>query len=87
MPRSVLKLSSMKSIILIFLGVGLIGCAAPKDDKSFVAEKSPAAAVLAGEQDPDVKLAEKIREANERNQRRLKEGDWRAIQPAVGPKL
>ena len=63
-----------------------MGCAVPKDDKSFIAEKSPAASTLAGENNAEGKMAEQIREANEKNQRRLQEGDWRAIQPAVGPK-
>ncbi len=77
----------MKRHLYLFAVVSLVGCAVPKDDKSFIAEKSPAASALAGENSVDGKLTEQIREANEKNQRRLQEGDWRAIQPAVGPKL
>jgi len=86
MPRNGLKLSSMKRYFYLLVLIGLAGCAVPKDDKSFIAEKSPAASTLAGENNADGKMGEQIREANEKNQRRLQGGDWRAIQPAVGPK-
>ena len=76
----------MKPLLYFFVGLSLLGCAVPKDDKSFVTEMSPAASAIAGEDITDGKLSEQIREANEKNQRRLQEGDWRAIQPAVGPK-
>ncbi len=76
----------MKRHLYLLVIASLTGCAVPKDDKSFIAEKSPAASTLAGENNADGKMGEQIREANEKNQRRLQEGDWRAIQPAVGPK-
>lgn len=66
--------------------LALGGCAIPKDDKSFVAEKSPAAAALAGEAPKEGTLEERVKAANEKNDQRRREGDWRAVQPAVGPK-
>jgi len=86
MLRSGLKLNSMKGYFYLLLIVGFAGCTVPKDDKSFITEKSPVASTLAGENKADGKMGEQVREANEKNQRRLQEGDWRAIQPAVGPK-
>ena len=71
---------------LIFPCLALAGCAVPANDPSFRAEKSPAAAALAGEAPADGTLEDRIRAANERNDRRLREGDWRAVKPAVGPK-
>ena len=72
---------------LIFPCLALAGCAVPANDPSFRAEKSPAAAALAGEAPAEGTLEDRIRAANERNDRRLREGDWRAVKPAVGPKL
>jgi hypothetical protein len=86
MRRSGLNLNNMKSLLYLFTALSLAGCTVPKDDKSFITEKSPAVSAIAGEDSTDGKLTEQIREANEKNQRRLQEGDWRAIQPAVGPK-
>ncbi len=71
---------------LIFPCLALAGCAVPANDPSFRAEKSPAAAALAGEAPAEGTLEDRIRAANERNDRRLREGDWRAVKPAVGPK-
>lgn len=77
----------MKPISLLFLGaIFLTGCAAPENDPSFRAEKSPAAAALAGEEAAPGDLHDRVREANEKNTKRLHEHDWRAVQPAVGPK-
>jgi len=63
----------------------LAGCAIPAHDPSFRAAKSPAAAALAGEAPAEGTLEERIRAANERNDRWRREGDWRAVKPAVGP--
>ena len=71
---------------LIFPCLALAGCAVPANDPSFRAEKSPAAAALAGEAPAEGTLEDRIRAANERNDRRLRDGDWRAVKPAVGPK-
>jgi hypothetical protein len=72
--------------LLTFLALALGGCAIPKHDASFVAEKSPAAAALAGEAPKDGTLGDRIKAANEKNDQRLRDGDWRAVQPVVGPK-
>jgi len=71
---------------LILPCLALAGCAVPPNDPSFRTEKSPAAAALAGEAPAEGALEDRIRAANERNDRRLREGDWRAVKPAVGPK-
>ena len=71
---------------LCFATLLLGGCASPKNDPSFVAEKSPAAAVLAGEAPAVGTLEERLKATNEKNEQRRREGDWRAVQPAVGPK-
>jgi len=71
---------------LTCLALALVGCAIPKDDPSFVAEKSPVAAALAGEAPKEGKLEDRLKAANERNDQRLRDGDWRAVQPVVGPK-
>ncbi|MEY4086286.1 MAG: hypothetical protein RLZZ405_474 [Verrucomicrobiota bacterium] len=71
---------------LILLCLVLAGCAVPANDPSFRTEKSPAAAALAGEAPAEGTLEDRIRAANERNARRLRDGDWRAVKPAVGPK-
>ncbi len=71
---------------LIFPCLALAGCAVPANDPSFRTEKSPAAAAFAGEAPAEGTLEDRIRAANERNDRRLREGDWRAVKPAVGPK-
>ena len=84
MLKSVLKLNNMKSLSLLSL-IFLAGCAIPANDPSFRAEKTPAAAVLAGEKSGDVELGQRVKQANEKNEQRLKDGDWRAIKPAVGP--
>ena len=72
---------------LTCLALALGGCAIPKNDPSFVAEKSPAVAALAGEAPKEGKLGERIKAANATNDQRLRDGDWRAVQPVVGPKL
>lgn len=72
--------------LLVCAALALVGCAIPKDDKSFVAEKSPAAAALAGEAPQEGTLEARVKAANEKNDQRRREGDWRAVQPAVGPK-
>ena len=74
----------MKSLYLLS-SVFLVGCAIPANDPSFRAEKTPAAAVLAGEKSGEGQLSQRVKEANEKNDQRLKDGDWRAIKPAVGP--
>ncbi len=84
MLRSVQKLNNMKSLSILSL-VLLAGCAIPANDPSFRAEKSPAAAVLAGEKSGEGELGQRVKQANEKNDQRLKDGDWRAIKPAVGP--
>ncbi len=77
----------MKSLPLLFLNVAcLTGCAIPENDPSFRAEKSPAAAALAGEEPAAGHLHDRVQDANEKNTKRLQEHDWRAVQPAVGPK-
>jgi hypothetical protein len=72
--------------LLVCAALALGGCAIPKDDKSFVAEKSPAAAALAGEAPKEGTLEARVKAANEKNDQRRREGDWRAVQPAVGPR-
>ena len=72
---------------LTCLALALGGCAIPKNAPSFVAEKSPAVAALAGEAPKEGKLGDRIKAANEKNDQRLHDGDWRAVQPVVGPKL
>jgi hypothetical protein len=84
MLRSVLKLNKMKSLSILSL-VLLAGCAIPANDPSFRAEKTPAATVLAGEKSSEGELGQRVKQANEKNDQRLKDGDWRAIKPAVGP--
>jgi hypothetical protein len=84
MLKSVLKLNKMKSLSILSL-VLLAGCAIPANDPSFRAEKTPAAAVLAGEKSREGDLSQRVKQANEKNDQRLKDGDWRAIKPAVGP--
>ncbi|MEY4272213.1 MAG: hypothetical protein RL250_1079 [Verrucomicrobiota bacterium] len=74
----------MRRLLLLPL-LALAGCAIPANDPSFRAEKSPAAAALAGEAPAEGTLEERIRATNERNNRRLRDGDWRAVKPAVGP--
>jgi hypothetical protein len=64
----------------------LAGCAGPANDPSFRVEKTPAAAALAGEPAAGGPLEERLRAVNERNDRRRREGDWRAVEPAVGPR-
>lgn len=71
---------------LTCLALALVGCAIPKNDPSFVAEKSPAVAALAGEEPKEGTLEDRLKAANEKNDQRLRDGDWRAVQPAVGPK-
>ncbi|MEI6247386.1 MAG: hypothetical protein WCP67_02490 [Verrucomicrobiota bacterium] len=73
-------------IFLTCLALALGGCAIPKNDPSFVAEKSPAVAALAGEVPKEGKLGDRIKAANEKNNQRLLDGDWRAVQPVVGPR-
>lgn len=75
----------MQRLLLLLPLLALAGCAIPANDPSFRAEKSPAAAALAGEAPAEGTLEERIRAANEKNDRRLLNGDWRAVKPAVGP--
>jgi len=72
--------------LLLALTALLVGCAIPKNDPSFVAEKTPAAAALAGEAPKEGTLEERLKATNEKNEQRRRDGDWRAVQPAVGPK-
>jgi hypothetical protein len=71
--------------LLLLPFLALAGCAIPANDPSFRAEKTPAAAALAGEAPAEGTLEERVRAANEKNDRRLLNGDWRAVKPAVGP--
>jgi hypothetical protein len=84
MLKSVLKLNQLTSLYILS-SVFLVGCAIPANDPSFRAEKTPTAAVLAGEKSGEGELSQRVKDANEKNDKRLKEGDWRAIKPAVGP--
>ena len=83
MLRNVRKQNKMK--YLLILPLFLTGCAIPANDPSFRAEKTPTAAVLAGEKSGEGELSQRVKEANQKNDQRLKDGDWRAIKPAVGP--
>ncbi|MEK0438637.1 MAG: hypothetical protein ACO29B_02675 [Opitutales bacterium] len=75
----------MKTTLLLPL-LFLVGCAAgPVGDRSFVVEKTPAAAALSGQSAGEGTLKERVREANEKNDDRLLKRDWRAAKPAVGP--
>jgi len=84
MLKNARKQNKMK-IYLILPLMFLAGCAIPANDPSFRAEKTPAAAVLAGEKSGEGQLSQRVKEANQKNDQRLKDGDWRAIKPAVGP--
>lgn len=74
----------MKTLPL-FSFVLLAGCASPAGDRSFVTEKTPAAAAISGQSAGEGTLEDRVRAANERNDQRLLKGDWRAAKPAVGP--
>ncbi len=75
----------MKTTLLLPL-LFLVGCAAgPVGDRSFVVEKTPAAAALSGQPTAEGSLKDRVREANEKNDDRLLKRDWRAAKPAVGP--
>lgn len=74
----------MKSLPLCSLLL-LAGCASPLGDRSFVTEKTPAAAALSGQSAAQGSLEDRVRAANEKNDQRLLKGDWRAAKPAVGP--
>jgi hypothetical protein len=74
----------MKTLPWLVL-LGLVGCASPVGDQSFVSEKTPAAAALAGQPPAEGPLGGRVRAANEKNDERLLKGDWRAVKPAVGP--
>jgi len=74
----------MKSLSLFSLLL-LVGCASPAGDRSFVAEKTPAAAAVSGQAPAEGTLEDRVRAANEKNDQRLLKGDWRAAKPAVGP--
>jgi len=75
---------SMKKPSLLLLPL-LAGCATPEGDRSFVTERTPAAAVLSGESSSG-DYADRVRSANQRNDDRLLKGDWRGARPAVGPR-
>jgi hypothetical protein len=74
----------MKTLSLFSLAL-LVGCASPAGDRSFVAEKTPAAAAVSGQAPAEGTLEDRVRAANEKNDQRLLKGDWRAAKPAVGP--
>lgn len=74
----------MKTLPLFSL-VLLAGCASPAGDRSFVTEKTPAAAAISGQSVGEGTLEDRVRAANEKNDQRLLKGDWRAAKPAVGP--
>jgi len=84
MLRNEQKQNNMRLLFILPL-ILLVGCAIPANDPSFRAEKTPAAAVLAGEKSGEGELSQRVKEANQKNDQRLKDGDWRAIRPAVGP--
>lgn len=64
------------------LALLLAGCAGgPETEPGYRHEKTPAAAALAGEARPEGG----VEAANRRNAERLRDGDWRAVKPAVGP--
>ena len=73
-----MKTLSLLSILL------LAGCASPLGDRSFVTEKTPAAAAVSGQAAGQGSLEDRVRAANEKNDDRLLKGDWRAAKPAVG---
>ena len=71
----------MKNILPLSLLL-LSGCfGGPDYEPGHRLEKTPAAATLAGESRPEGG----IEAMNRRNAERLREGDWRAVKPAVGP--
>jgi len=74
----------MKTLSLLPLLL-LVGCASPAGDRSFVSEKTPAAAALSGQAASEGSLEDRVRAANKKNDDRLLKGDWRAAKPAVGP--
>ena len=74
----------MKTLSLLSLLL-FVGCASPAGDRSFVSEKTPAAAALSGQAASEGSLEDRVRAANEKNDDRLLKGDWRAAKPAVGP--
>jgi len=74
----------MKTLPLLSLLL-LAGCASPLGDRSFVTEKTPAAAAISGHSAGEGTLEDRVRAANEKNDQRLLKGDWRAAKPAVGP--
>jgi hypothetical protein len=74
----------MKTLALLPLLL-LVGCSSPVGDRSFVTEKTPAAAALSGQVASQGSLEDRVRAANEKNDQRLLKGDWRAAKPAVGP--
>jgi hypothetical protein len=74
----------MKTLPLLSLLL-LVGCAGPAGDRSFVMEKTPAAAALSGQAAAAGSLEDRVRAANAKNDQRLLKGDWRAAKPAVGP--
>jgi len=74
----------MKTLSLFSLAL-LAGCASPAGDRSFVTEKTPAAAAVSGQAPAEGTLEDRVRAANEKNDQRLLKGDWRAAKPAVGP--
>jgi hypothetical protein len=76
----------MKTLSLFSLLL-LVGCASPAGDRSFVTEKTPAAAAVSGQSPAAGSLEDRVRAANEKNDQRLLKGDWRAAKPAVGPQL
>jgi hypothetical protein len=84
--RNVALNNLMKTLSLFSLLL-LVGCASPVGDRSFVAEKTPAAAALSGQAAASGSLEDRVRAANEKNDQRLLKGDWRAAKPAVGPQL
>jgi hypothetical protein len=63
----------------------LAGCASPLGDRSFVTDKTPVAAALAGQPAGQGSFENRVRTANEKNDDRLLKGDWRATKSAVGP--
>lgn len=77
-------LNNFSMRFLLLSTVLLVGCAVPPGDPSFVAEKTPTAAALAG-QTGGGSLEARLTEANRKNDERLLKGDWRAAKPAVGP--
>ena len=75
----------MKTLSLLSLLL-LAGCASPLGDRSFVTEKTPAAAAVSGQAAGQGSLEDRVRSANEKNDDRLLKRDWRAAKLMSHPR-